>query len=103
LSTTFQDVFQLFDLEGLIGLVTFGQLLELHEWWRGFSTVTSHSPWLNGITLSLDVNIPEKANLLISPGNDLIQFFVIHVASLLVLFLVGLEGRTLCKTVKLKI
>jgi hypothetical protein len=66
--------------------------------------VTSHSPGLNGITLSLDVDITEQANLLISPGSDLIQFLVIHVASLLVLlFLVGLEDRTLCKTVKLEI
>ena len=82
--------------EWLVGSVTLRKLFELNQrrWW--FFSITHQLPVIRRFTFSLDIHFTEDNRLLVRSGNNLVDFLIVHVASLFtLLFLICFENRTL--------
>jgi hypothetical protein len=98
LTTTLQTIVDFLDFERLVSLITFWQLIELHKRLRRFAAMSCIAPVLRSHSLSFYIHLAEDAVLGLVASDELVEFFVVHVASLFVLFfLIGFQNRSLKK------
>ena len=96
MSTALQLVELVLTLERLVRLVAVGQLLQLDQGLGWLAAVARRAPLVQGFTVTLDVDLAEDPLLIIRTRDDLVDFIVVHITSLLILLLlVGFEDGTL--------